>query len=235
MYRIGIINEQAAENEVAQFIKSLDKEKFECNALNNGYHDIENEDAVIIFCGTEDSVFTTTCSNIIKIRSRTNAFLWICQKDLDETKRVVYLQLGADNNIDAKCSTQEIKLLIGNAIKHRKISFNPETSIFDFTTPVNRKEEDSVYLNPNNLSVEINNFEIGLTCIEYQLFSLLKNNAGKAFSYQEIYKNIWKTPSPNEKSRIANVIFRIRMKFEKNSLDFNYIHTVRSVGYMFRN
>ncbi|MFD2388371.1 winged helix-turn-helix domain-containing protein [Enterococcus rivorum] len=87
-------------------------------------------------------------------------------------------------------------------------------------------------MNEANMSVLIEGKEIELTKREFCMIHLLSSNPKTAFSYEEIYQSVWNEAYNNQKYKVANVIFRLREKIEKNTEKPIYIRTVRSRGYM---
>ena len=72
---------------------------------------------------------------------------------------------------------------------------------------------------------------IKLTPIEYNILLLLTKNAGKVFSIDEIYKQIWNEEAIGADNTVAVHIRHIREKIEINPREPRYLKVVWGVGY----
>lgn len=72
-----------------------------------------------------------------------------------------------------------------------------------------------------------------LTKLEYRALSILHAASPRAVSYKEMYEEIWGAPYDERNYRIANIIFHLRVKLEKNVRNPQIVKTVRSNGYLF--
>ncbi|WP_321384341.1 winged helix-turn-helix domain-containing protein [uncultured Enterococcus sp.] len=235
MYNIGMITIGFPENEASTYIAEENVNRLEVSLIDVKQlsQGLENKDAVVIFTDNQDSVVPDICESIIEIKRCSTAYVWVLSKNKDTRKRTIYLQLGADGNIDIDCSAKEVELILLNALNRREAEAEPVREKLPETEREKTKVEKLFFeMNDSNLAVGIEGKEILLTRSEYRLFRLLQSKVGTAFTYEEIYQSLWKKPYVNEKYRIANVIFRIRGKLEQHSVNPDYIKTVRSVGYM---
>ena len=72
---------------------------------------------------------------------------------------------------------------------------------------------------------------IKLTPIEYNILLLLVKNAGKVFSIDEIYEQIWNEEAIGADNTVAVHIRHIREKIEINPREPKYLKVVWGVGY----
>ena len=72
---------------------------------------------------------------------------------------------------------------------------------------------------------------IKLTPIEYNILRLLVKNAGRVFSINEIYEEIWNEKAIGADNTVAVHIRHIREKIEINPKDPRYLKVVWGVGY----
>lgn len=79
----------------------------------------------------------------------------------------------------------------------------------------------------------MNNEEIELTNMEFEILSLLANNPGRVFSKEQIYNLVWKEPYYGDYNIVMSHIHNIREKIEDNPREPVYIQTVWGVGYRF--
>ena len=64
--------------------------------------------------------------------------------------------------------------------------------------------------------VAVNNEEIELTNMEFEILSLLANNSGRVFSKVKIYNLVWKEPYYGDYNVVMSHIHNIREKIEDN-------------------
>lgn len=82
-------------------------------------------------------------------------------------------------------------------------------------------------------TVKVNDKEISLTPIEFNILKLLASNPGYVYSRQDLLSVIWDTAYEGYKRNIDPHVNRLRTKVEENPKNPKYILTVWGVGYKF--
>ena len=82
-------------------------------------------------------------------------------------------------------------------------------------------------------SVCVNNIEIELTYIEFEILYLLADNPGRVFRKDQIYDIVWNEAYSGDYNIVMSHIHNIREKIEDNPSKPIYIQTVWGVGYRF--
>ena len=72
---------------------------------------------------------------------------------------------------------------------------------------------------------------VKLTPMEYNILRFLVMNAGKVFSIEQIYENIWNEEAIGVDNTVAVHIRHIREKIEINPKNPTYLKVVWGVGY----
>ena len=72
---------------------------------------------------------------------------------------------------------------------------------------------------------------IRLTPMEYNILFFLVKNAGKVYSIEQIYENIWNEEAIGVDNTVAVHIRHIREKIEINPKDPQYLKVVWGIGY----
>ncbi|WP_207696416.1 two-component system, OmpR family, response regulator VicR [Enterococcus sp. DIV0212c] len=233
MYNIGIIQEK--ERTVNTYSGNLNAKTYRLYQLTT--EDVFNEaskmDALIIEESTAVEL-KDTCELILELRRNFKALIWIVCKRMTQTNKIVYLQLGADGVSDEK-EQEEAILQFSNILN--RIKDEQENLAGTVVNEREKKNNRHLELVQNNLSIILEGKEISLTRLEFQTITFLLEHIGKAITYEELYKNVWKNDFGNEKEgtkqyRISNLIFHLRKKLEIDPAQPNYIKTVRSKGYM---
>lgn len=86
-------------------------------------------------------------------------------------------------------------------------------------------------INDDTKEVFVDDSLIKLTPIEYNILLLLVKNAGKVFSIDEIYEQIWNEEAIGADNTVAVHIRHIREKIEINPREPRYLKVVWGVGY----
>ena len=100
-----------------------------------------------------------------------------------------------------------------------------------------QQTSDQVYkcgglvINDDTKEVWVDEEPIKLTPIEYNILLLLVKNAGKVFSIDEIYEQIWNEEAIGADNTVAVHIRHIREKIEINPREPRYLKVVWGVGY----
>lgn len=94
---------------------------------------------------------------------------------------------------------------------------------------------EGLYIDKRKRIVVHKENEIDLTYTEFEILSLLAQNAGIVFSKEQIYDRVWKEPYFGDYNIVMSHIRNIREKIEDNPSKPIYIQTVWGVGYKFNN
>lgn len=138
----------------------------------------------------------------------------------EEQEKVAALDLGADDYITKPFYPNELTARIRTALRHSR--GNAHSQVYkalnleiDFDKRILRLEGKRVHP----------------TQIEYQLLSLLAENAGRVLTYNTILRRIW-GPYAEENNQILRVnMANIRRKIEQNPAQPQYVFTEVGVGY----
>jgi DNA-binding response OmpR family regulator len=79
--------------------------------------------------------------------------------------------------------------------------------------------------------VTVDGLQVHLTPVEYRILLLLVRNAGRVFSVEQIYEQVWNEPAYSAENTVAVHIRRIREKIEINPKEPRYLKVVWGVGY----
>ena len=90
-------------------------------------------------------------------------------------------------------------------------------------------------INDENKEVTVDGELIKLTPIEYNILLLLVKNAGKVFSIDQIYEQIWKEEAYGADNTVTVHIRHIREKIEIDPKNPKYLKVIWGVGYKVEN
>ncbi len=80
-------------------------------------------------------------------------------------------------------------------------------------------------------TVFMNDQKIELSLKEFTVLKYLTEHPGWVFSHEEIYRNVWKEEPIDCANAVMCCISQLRKKLKVDSRNWNYIRTVRGVGY----
>ncbi|MCJ7515715.1 MAG: response regulator transcription factor [Dehalococcoidia bacterium] len=160
-------------------------------------------------------------------------------REYSDTPMVV---LGAKSEISYK-----VKFLNKGAADYIIKPFSPEELIARIRVLFRRSKPNSDSLVPTSVNygdlkikfsagqVIVNNKEIMLTPIEYNLLKELVLNEGKVLTYKYLLKKIWGSEYETERQYVHVYIRRLRSKFQCGCRIFKkYIISIPRIGYQFK-
>ena len=132
-------------------------------------------------------------------------------KDLD---KIIGLELGSDDYITKPYSPKELVLRVNNIIKRV------------YSNELNKIKYNDYAVNLEKRMVLLNNKEIILTTLEFDLLNMFLQNKGKSFSRDEILSKVWGENYYGTDRVVDDLIRRLRKKMP----DLN-INTIYGYGY----
>ncbi|MEP4888917.1 MAG: response regulator [Aliiglaciecola sp.] len=139
-----------------------------------------------------------------------------------ETDRLMGLNLGADDYVCKPFSPKEVVARI-QAVLRRVDSFT-ENIIHQFGFEVNIDEYSAHY----------KGCDLGLTAVEFKIFTLFIRHLGRVFSREDIITAIYQQNLEVSDRNIDNHIKNIRKKINQLAAGINPISSVYGVGYKFK-
>ena len=132
-------------------------------------------------------------------------------KDLD---KIIGLELGSDDYITKPYSPKELVLRVNNIIKRV------------YSNELNKIKYNDYTINLEKRMVLLNNKEIILTTLEFDLLNMFLQNKGKSFSRDEILSKVW----GENYYGTDRVVDDLLKKRRKKMPDLN-INTIYGYGY----
>ena len=141
---------------------------------------------------------------------------------------VTGFQNGADDYVVKPFNPLELTARVKSQLR-RYTQLNPNRNTGQAAK--NEINIKGLSINKDNHKVVVYGEEIKLTPIEYNILLLLVKNAGKVFSIDEIYEQIWNEEAIGADNTVAVHIRHIREKIEINPREPKYLKVVWGVGY----
>lgn len=147
----------------------------------------------------------------------------------DEINRVVGLELGGDDYVVKPFSSRELMARI-KAVRRRQTGGElPLTA-----TAATGIQYGPVFVNPDQFRVTCRDQEVALTRQEFRLLELLLRHPGRVFTRDQVLDRAWGDGGIVTDRTIDVHIKSLRRKFGAIADDFDFIETVRGVGYRAR-
>ena len=147
----------------------------------------------------------------------------------DELDKVVGLELGADDYITKPFSIREFRSRIRALLRRAALPpFGAEVDVEQVIAL------DGLRVDVARRTVEVDGHPVQLTYVEFELLRTLASQPGKVFSRKALLEELWGGSEYREPRTIDVHVRHLREKLERDPSDPEYIHTVRGVGYRFR-
>jgi two-component system, OmpR family, response regulator len=147
----------------------------------------------------------------------------------DELDKVVGLELGADDYITKPFSIREFRSRIRALLRRAALApFGGEGESEQMIV------SDGLRVDVARRTVEVDGRPVQLTYVEFELLRTLASQPGRVFSRKALLEELWGGSDYREPRTIDVHVRHLREKLERDPSDPEYIHTVRGVGYRFR-
>ena len=162
----------------------------------------------------------------LKVRETSSIPIIILSAKSEDSDKILGLNIGADDYLSKPFNPLELVARVKSQLRRYTQLGN-----------LNQGSNENVYkcggltINDDTKEVFVDDEPIKLTPIEYNILLLLTKNAGKVFSIDEIYKQIWNEEAIGADNTVAVHIRHIREKIEINPRDPRSLKVVWGVGY----
>ncbi|HEY9077210.1 MAG TPA: response regulator transcription factor [Anaerolineaceae bacterium] len=159
-----------------------------------------------------------------EIRKKSDTPIIMLTARIDETDRIIGLELGADDYVIKPYSPREVVARVRAVL--RRTQTNTSTS------KIIRVEDLEIDLDGH--TVQRKNQLIDLTPTEFTILSLLASHPGRVFSRLQLLEASQGTAYEGYERTVDAHIKNLRAKLETSGDTTHYIETVHGVGYRFR-
>ena len=139
--------------------------------------------------------------------------------------KILGLNVGADDYITKPFNPLELIARVRSNVR-RYTMLGSETK-----TNQNICTIGGLTINDETKEVTVDGEAVKLTPIEYNILFFLAKNAGKVFSIEQIYENIWNEEAVGADNTVTVHIRHIREKIEINPKEPRYLKVVWGIGY----
>lgn len=143
----------------------------------------------------------------------------------DESDKVGALDMGANDYVTKPFSSAELTARVRSVLRVTRHSSE------NGKLPGGVFRSKGLLIDYDTRRVFIDDTEIKLTQIEYNIITLLSEHAGKVMTYAAIIKEIWGYNDLNSKKKLQVNMANIRKKFGAKPGKHNYIENELGLGY----
>ncbi|NKN21904.1 response regulator [Clostridioides difficile] len=179
-------------------------------------------DVVLLDLGLEDM----DGIEVIKaIRQFSNIPIIVASAREQDRDKVEVFDAGADDYLTKPFSIVELLARVRVAFRHSQVEAQQKDDV------KSTFEVDKLLIDFDKRRVIVDDIEVHLTPIEYNILSLLAKHHGKVLTHNFIIKEIWGSVIGNETKSLRVFMATLRRKIEKQPANPRYIITEVGVGY----
>lgn len=161
----------------------------------------------------------------LKIREYSSIPIIILSAKTEDSDKILGLNVGADDYVTKPFNPLELVARVKSALRR----YTMLGSISD--DKENIWKTGSLVINDDTKQVTVDDEEVKLTPIEFNILKFLVSNAGRVYSSEQIYESIWNEEAYGSDNIVAVHIRHIREKIEIDPKNPRYIKVVWGVGY----
>lgn len=162
----------------------------------------------------------------MKIREEANIPIIMLSAKSEDYDKITGLNVGADDYITKPFNPLELVARVKSQLR-RYMNLNS----MDVKSQEGIYRSGELIIDDNEKTVMVDEEYVTVTPIEFGILKLLTANAGKVYSIEQIYENVWNEPAYNPENTVAVHIRRIREKIELNPKNPKYLKVVWGIGY----
>lgn len=160
----------------------------------------------------------------LKIREGKNIPVIMLSAKAEDTDKIIGLNMGADDYMTKPFNPLEL-------IARVKSQLRRYTALGSLEVKNSVYQSGGLVVDDETKQVSVDGEEVKLTPVQYKILKLLIANAGRVYSIDQIYENVWNEAALNSENTVAVHIRRIREKIELNPKEPKYLKVVWGIGY----
>lgn len=160
----------------------------------------------------------------VRIRERRNIPVIMLSAKSEDTDKILGLNMGADDYVTKPFNPLELIARVKSQLRRYTLlgSHVPQTEVW---------QSGGLVVDDVRKEVTVDGEPVKLTPMEYGILRLLCEHAGRVWSIDQIYEQVWNEPAYNPANTVAVHIRRIREKIELNPKEPKYLKVVWGIGY----
>jgi DNA-binding response OmpR family regulator len=164
-----------------------------------------------------------------RLRGMTDAYVIMLTARLEETDRLVGLEVGADDYITKPFSPREFRARVAAMFRRPRAAPEPGGA----PDPTKVRTFGDLMVDAESREVQLAGRSVDLTRIEFDLLSVLVSNPNRVWERETLTRRVWRTDWMGDDHVIDVHIANLRRKLGDTARDARWIRTVHGVGYKF--
>lgn len=160
----------------------------------------------------------------LKIRESRNIPVIMLSAKSEDTDKIMGLNIGADDYVTKPFNPLELIARVKSQLRRYTKLGSAESREHVFQT-------GELVVDDERKEVTVDGEPVRMTPVEYKILLLLTKNAGRVFSIEQIYEQVWNEPAYSPENTVAVHVRRIREKIEINPKEPKYLKVVWGIGY----
>lgn len=161
----------------------------------------------------------------LEIRKFSSIPIIVLSAKSEDVDKILGLNVGADDYVTKPFNPLELIARVRSNVRRYTMLGN------EAKTNQNICTIGGLTINDETKEVTVDGENVKLTPIEYNILYFLAQNAGKVFSIEQIYENIWNEEAVGADNTVTVHIRHIREKIEINPKEPRYLKVVWGIGY----
>jgi DNA-binding response OmpR family regulator len=170
----------------------------------------------------------------VKIREFSNVPIIFLSAKSQDTDRILGLNMGADDYITKPFNPVELIARVKSALR-RYARLGGMNNILpnneNIVSSSNLLQTGGLVIDDEKKRVTVDDDEISLTPLEYNILHLLMSSMDRVYSSNQIYEAVWNEPAFHVSKTVSVHIRNIREKIEINPKEPKYLKVVYGLGY----
>jgi DNA-binding response OmpR family regulator len=165
-----------------------------------------------------------------RLRGMTDAYVIMLTARLEETDRLVGLEVGADDYITKPFSPREFRARVAAMFRRPRVGAEPGGG---GPSPSKALTFGDLVVDTESREVHLAGQPVDLTRIEFDLLSVLVSNPHRVWERETLTRRVWRTDWVGDDHVIDVHIANLRRKLGDTARSGHWIRTVHGVGYRF--
>lgn len=161
---------------------------------------------------------------LMQLRKSSNIPVIMLSAKSEDTDKILGLNLGADDYITKPFNHLELSARVKSALRRYTVLGSAVSATEVYCS-------GQLVLDDDRKEVTVDGEPVHLTPVEYKILRFLIKDAGRVYSIDQIYQNVWNEPVYNAENIVPVHIRRIREKIEINPKEPKYLKVVWGIGY----
>lgn len=168
----------------------------------------------------------------MKLREKQNIPIIMLSAKSEDYDKITGLNVGADDYVTKPFNPLELIARVKSQLR-RYVNLGS----IDGVNPAAADKDSGIYVSGGlrvddvRKSVSVDGQEISVTPTEFGILRFLTANAGRVYSIEQIYEEVWNEPAYSPENTVAVHIRRIREKIEIDPKNPQYLKVVWGIGY----